>query len=53
LLFGLLLRFNQWLQYGGMKSSGTGREGVRYAIEEFSELKTLVLRDIGSLDNID
>jgi acyl-CoA reductase-like NAD-dependent aldehyde dehydrogenase len=25
--------------FGGMKSSGVGREGVRYAIEEFSQLK--------------
>ena len=25
--------------FGGMKSSGTGREGVRYAIEELSQLK--------------
>jgi acyl-CoA reductase-like NAD-dependent aldehyde dehydrogenase len=25
--------------FGGMKSSGIGREGVRYAIEELSQLK--------------
>jgi acyl-CoA reductase-like NAD-dependent aldehyde dehydrogenase len=25
--------------FGGMKSSGTGREGVRYAIEELSQIK--------------
>jgi acyl-CoA reductase-like NAD-dependent aldehyde dehydrogenase len=25
--------------FGGMKRSGVGREGVRYAIEEFSQLK--------------
>ncbi len=29
--------------YGGIKASGLGREGVRYAMEEMSELKTLVL----------
>jgi acyl-CoA reductase-like NAD-dependent aldehyde dehydrogenase len=29
--------------YGGLKQSGFGREGVRYAMEEMSELKTLVL----------
>lgn len=29
--------------YGGVKDSGYGREGVRYAMEELSELKTLVL----------
>jgi acyl-CoA reductase-like NAD-dependent aldehyde dehydrogenase len=25
--------------FGGMKLSGTGREGVRYAIEEMSQVK--------------
>jgi acyl-CoA reductase-like NAD-dependent aldehyde dehydrogenase len=29
--------------YGGVKASGQGREGVRYAIEEMTELKLLVL----------
>jgi len=29
--------------YGGAKDSGFGREGVRYAMDELSELKTLVL----------
>jgi len=29
--------------YGGVKESGFGREGVRYAMEEMSELRTLVL----------
>jgi len=29
--------------YGGVKDSGIGREGVKYAIEEMTELKTLVL----------
>jgi acyl-CoA reductase-like NAD-dependent aldehyde dehydrogenase len=29
--------------YGGVKESGQGREGVRYAIEEMTELKLLVL----------
>ena len=31
------------MPYGGMKDSGMGREGVRYAIEEMTERKTLVL----------
>jgi acyl-CoA reductase-like NAD-dependent aldehyde dehydrogenase len=31
------------MPYGGMKQSGTGREGVRYAIEEMTELKLLAL----------
>jgi len=29
------------MPYGGVKQSGTGREGLRYAIEEMSELKLL------------
>ena len=29
--------------YGGVKQSGFGREGVKYAMEELSELKCLVL----------
>ncbi len=29
--------------YGGVKNSGFGREGVKYAMEELSELKTLVV----------
>jgi acyl-CoA reductase-like NAD-dependent aldehyde dehydrogenase len=29
--------------YGGVKQSGLGREGVRYAIEEMTEMKLLVL----------
>jgi glyceraldehyde-3-phosphate dehydrogenase (NADP+) len=31
------------MPYGGVKQSGFGREGVRYAIEEMSELKLLAL----------
>jgi acyl-CoA reductase-like NAD-dependent aldehyde dehydrogenase len=31
------------MPYGGMKDSGMGREGVRYAMEEMTERKTLVL----------
>lgn len=30
--------------YGGVKDSGFGREGVRYAMDEMSELKTLVVK---------
>lgn len=30
------------MPYGGVKDSGLGREGVRYAIEEMTELKLLV-----------
>jgi len=32
------------MPYGGVKDSGMGREGVRFAIEELSELRLLVLR---------
>ena len=31
------------MPYGGVKDSGLGREGVRYAIEEMTELKLLIL----------
>jgi acyl-CoA reductase-like NAD-dependent aldehyde dehydrogenase len=31
------------MPYGGMKQSGMGREGVKYAIEEMTELKLIVL----------
>ena len=29
--------------YGGVKLSGTGREGPRYALEEFSDIKSVVI----------
>ncbi len=32
--------------YGGVKASGFGREGVRYVMEEMTELKLLVIRDL-------
>ncbi len=32
------------MPYGGVKESGTGREGVRYAIESMTERKLLVFR---------
>lgn len=31
------------IPFGGVKGSGLGREGIRYAMEEFTTLKTLVL----------
>lgn len=37
------------MPYGGVKASGIGREGVRYAIEEMTELKLLVLNKLGRL----
>ncbi|MBI3949804.1 MAG: aldehyde dehydrogenase family protein [Acidobacteria bacterium] len=35
------------MPYGGMKDSGLGREGVRYAIEEMTERKVLVFNLAG------
>ena len=35
------------MPYGGAKQSGVGREGLRYAIEEMSELKLLMLNQRG------
>ena len=32
------------MPYGGVKNSGAGREGLRYAIEELTELRLLALR---------
>ena len=32
------------MPYGGVKQSGTGREGPRYAIEEMTELKLITWR---------
>jgi acyl-CoA reductase-like NAD-dependent aldehyde dehydrogenase len=31
------------MPYGGMKQSGVGREGIKYAIEEMTERKILVI----------
>jgi acyl-CoA reductase-like NAD-dependent aldehyde dehydrogenase len=41
-----LFRVDQ-MPYGGIKESGLGREGPKYAIEEMSELKTIVVRRTG------
>ena len=34
------------MPYGGVKGSGLGREGVRYAIEDMTELRLMVMRGI-------
>lgn len=33
------------MPYGGVKLSGIGREGIRYAIEDMTELRLMVIRD--------
>jgi acyl-CoA reductase-like NAD-dependent aldehyde dehydrogenase len=33
------------MPYGGVKDSGIGREGVRFAIEDMTEIRLLVVRD--------
>jgi acyl-CoA reductase-like NAD-dependent aldehyde dehydrogenase len=33
------------MPYGGVKDSGLGREGVRFAIEDMTEIRNLVIRD--------
>ena len=35
--------------YGGVKDSGIGREGIRYAIEDMTELRVLMLKNAGVL----
>ncbi len=35
------------MPYGGVKQSGHGREGLRWAIEEMTELRMMVLKNIG------
>jgi len=37
------------MPYGGVRGSGTGREGPRYAIEEMSELRLLVINRDGGI----
>ena len=33
------------MPYGGVKDSGLGREGIRFAIEDMTEIRLLVVRD--------
>jgi acyl-CoA reductase-like NAD-dependent aldehyde dehydrogenase len=32
------------MPYGGVKDSGLGREGIRFAIEDMTEIRLMVLR---------
>ena len=34
------------MPYGGLKDSGSGREGLRYAMEEMTSIKVMVLSDV-------
>ena len=33
------------MPYGGVKRSGLGREGIRYAIEDMTEMRLMVMRE--------
>ncbi len=35
------------MPYGGVKDSGLGREGIRFAIEDMTERRLLLLKDVG------
>ncbi|HHI80542.1 MAG TPA: aldehyde dehydrogenase family protein [Planctomycetes bacterium] len=35
------------MPYGGVKDSGLGREGLRYAMEEMTEMRLLVVKEKG------
>ena len=37
------------MPYGGVKESGLGREGVRFAMEEMTEMRLLLLNKVGRL----
>jgi acyl-CoA reductase-like NAD-dependent aldehyde dehydrogenase len=32
------------MPYGGVKASGIGREGIRFAMEDMSEMRLLIIR---------
>lgn len=38
------------MPYGGVKDSGFGREGLKYSIEEMTEIKLLIMNNY--LDSI-
>jgi acyl-CoA reductase-like NAD-dependent aldehyde dehydrogenase len=34
------------MPYGGVKDSGIGREGIRFAVEEMTEIRLLAIRNV-------
>jgi acyl-CoA reductase-like NAD-dependent aldehyde dehydrogenase len=40
------------MPYGGVKNSGLGREGIRFAIQEMTEIRLLVLNRIGEEESV-
>eukprot|EP01083_Nonionella_stella_P132715 403498_1 len=37
------------MPYGGIRDSGLGREGIRYAIDDMTEIKIMLMRNMGML----
>ncbi len=37
------------MPYGGVKASGIGREGIRWAMEDMTEIKLMVMNKLGRL----